>query len=416
MRSSGTIVALFDDGQSRFGPLGDLRASFEQRLGVLTCIERTKLVLGRVDALLPPEYLAAVVTERQAGGQVLVGRLPAGAQEVILINGALDCLEDAADLSSGETILSSNGRVAMGRWPLSMAQSFIDRLATNDRHPPKTPIRAMAHGQIIAEPWGLLERLAQSIPADITLLSRSGEMTDRVAVGVQRFGNHPLLMDPTARVFPGAIIDTTEGPVLLAHGATVSPGAVVCGPVAVLENSSVMVRAHIKARTVIGPECKVGGEVGSTVFQGCSNKAHEGHLADALVGEWVNLGAGTCNSNLMNTYGEVTTRLDASGSIERTNRVFYGCIIADHAKCAILVAINTGSTIGTGAMIAVARPATFVDRFAWLTSERAQFYRFDRFETALAAVMARRGKVPGEAYTARLRALHEAHANRGIRG
>lgn len=416
MRSTGTIVALFDDGQSRFGPLGDLRASFEQRLGVLTCIERTKLVLGRVDALFPPDYLAAVVVERHAASNTLVGSLPADAREVILINGALDCLEDAADLCAGETILSPDGRVAMGRWPLALAQAFIDRLSTNDRKPPKTPVRALAHGQLIATPWGLLERLALSIPADITLLSRNGELTDRVAVGVQRFGNHPLFMDPTARVLPGAIIDTTEGPVLLAHGATVRPGAVVCGPVAVLENSSIMERAHIKARSVIGPECKVGGEVGSTVFQGYSNKAHEGHLGDALIGEWVNLGAGTCNSNLMNTYSEVTTRLDASGSQERTSRVFYGCIIADHAKFAILVAINTGSTIGTGAMVAVARPPTFVDRFAWLTTDRAQSYRFDRFETALAGVMARRGREPGQAYTARLRALHEAHTNRGIRG
>ncbi len=416
MRSTGPIVALFDDGQTRFGPLGDLRASFEQRLGVLTAIERTKLVLGRVDALFPQEHLSAVITERQSNGGALVGRLPPDAHEVILINGALDCLEDAADLCSGETILSPEGRVVMGRWPLALAHSFLDRLASNDRHPPKTPVRAMAHGQLIGAPWNLLERLAVSIPADIALLSRNGEMTDRVSVGVQRFGNHPLLMDPTARVLPGAIIDTTDGPVLLAHGAIVRPGAVVCGPVAVLEHSSIMDRALIKARTVIGPECKVGGEVGSTVFQGFSNKAHEGHLGDALIGEWVNLGAGTCNSNLMNTYGEVTTRLDASGSIERTNRVFYGCIIADHAKCAILVAINTGSTIGTGAMIALARPVTFVDRFAWLTADRSQSYRFDRFESALTAVMARRGRVPGEAYLARLRALHEAHAHRATRG
>ena len=87
-------------------------------------------------------------------------------------------------------------------------------------------------------------------------------------------------------------------------------------------------------------------------------------------------------------------------------------MIGDHAKFAILVALNTGSTIGTGAMIAVARPPSFVDRFAWLTPERSQSYRFNRFETTLRSVMARRNRAPGEAYIARLRALHEAHANR----
>ena len=127
---------------------------------------------------------------------------------------------------------------------------------------------------------------------------------------------------------------------------------------------------------------------------------------------WLNFGAGTCSSNLLNTYGEVTSRLDAAGTNEMTGRTFYGGVIGDHAKTAILVALNTGSTIGTGAMIAVARPPTFVDRFAWLTPERSQSYRFNRFETTVRAVMARRDLAPGDAYFARLRALHDAHASR----
>jgi len=212
-------------------------------------------------------------------------------------------------------------------------------------------------------------------------------------------------------VLPGAVIDTTDGPVLLAAGAVIRPGAVVTGPVAVLDHATIIDRAQVKARSVIGPWCKVGGEVGSVVLQGFSNKAHEGHLGDAMVGEWVNIGAGTCNSNLLNTYGEVSTRLDAAGNTERTGRAFYGGVIADHAKIAILVALNTGSTVGTGAMIAVARPPMFVPRFAWMTPERTQPYRFGRFEETLRASMQRRGLSPGVAYLARLRDLHAAHGS-----
>lgn len=412
MQSHGTIVALFDDGMSRFGPLADLRASFEQRLGVLTCIERTLFVLGRVDALFPPEHLSAIVTERLPSNKTLVGRLVANAPEVILINGSLDSLEDAASLILGEALMTSDNRVAMARLLAKDAERFLERPSDPSRLPRHVVRRPLTRGRTIRAPWDLLSRLEQSIPADIALMSRTGELNDRSVVGVIRFGHHALFMDPTARVLPGAIIDTTEGPVLLAHGATIRPGAVVSGPVALLENSTIVDRAQIKARTVIGPGCKIGGEVGSTVFYGYSNKAHEGHLGDALVGEWVNIGAGTCNSNLLNTYSEVTSRLDAAGTNEKTGRIFYGGIIGDHAKLAILVALNTGSTIGTGAMIAVPRPPTFVDRFAWLTPQRTQSYRFNRFETTLRAVMARRDRVPGDAYISRLRALHEVHANR----
>ena len=115
MKSSGTIVVLFDDCLSRFGPLADLRATFEQRFGVLTCFERTMLVLGRVDALYPPEYLYAVVTERLISNKTLVGRLPPQTQEVLLINGALDSLDDSASLALGEAIVTSDARVAMAR-------------------------------------------------------------------------------------------------------------------------------------------------------------------------------------------------------------------------------------------------------------------------------------------------------------
>ncbi|MSR43835.1 MAG: hypothetical protein EXS15_00540 [Phycisphaerales bacterium] len=409
MRSPGTIVALFDDGLSRFGPLGDLRATFEQRLGALTCIERTMRVLGRVDALYPQEHLLAVVTERVASTTTLVGRFPNHAGEVILINGALDSLEDAASLTVGEAIVTTDDRVAMARLTSAESQRFLERARGADGLPHHITRRPLGHGQTIKTPWELLGRLEQSIPADIGLLSRSGELTDRASAGVTRFGHHALFVDPTARVCPGAIIDTTDGPVLLAHGATVRPGAVVCGPVAVLDHSTVLDRALIKARTVIGPHSKIAGEVGSTVIAGYSNKAHEGHIGDMLIGEWVNLGAGTCNSNLMNTYGEVMTRLDAAGSNESTGRVFYGGVIGDHAKTSILVALNTGSTIGTGAMIAIPRPLNFVERFAWLTPERSQSYRFNRFESTVRAVMARRNRIPPDAYLGRLRALHEAH-------
>ncbi len=409
MRTIGTVVALFDDGRSRLGPLADLRATFDQRLGALSCNERTHGVLGRVDALFPLDHLLALVTERYAKENVTVGRLPEGATQVVLINGALDSLADASELNLGEAFVDAEGSVAMARLAAADAIKLLECGVSAEHLGSAVLRRALTSGRVVRTPWQLLDRLGENLVADIATISRLGEMTDRVSTGVIRFGHAPLLVDPTAKVMPGATIDTTDGPVLLGPGAVVRPGAVVCGPVAILAHSTVIDRALIKARTVLGPHCKVGGEVGSCVFQGFSNKAHDGHLGDALVGEWVNIGAGTCNSNLLNTYGEVATRLDAAGGHERTGRQFYGGLIGDHAKVAILVALTTGATIGTGAMVAVARPPAFVERFAWLTETRTQSYRFDRFLGSMNSMMERRKIVAGPAYLARLKALHGAH-------
>ena len=64
-------------------------------------------------------------------------------------------------------------------------------------------------------------------------------------------------------------------------------------------------RANLRGCVTIGPNCRIGGEVEAAIVHGYSNKYHEGFLGHAYVGEWVNLGAITSNSDLRNDYGEV---------------------------------------------------------------------------------------------------------------
>jgi hypothetical protein len=167
--------------------------------------------------------------------------------------------------------------------------------------------------------------------------------------------------------------------------------------------------ATLKANTILGPGCRVGGEVGGTVFQGFSNKSHDGHLGDSWVGSWVNLGAATVNSNLLNTYGEVVMRLEHDGPRLRSGRQFLGCVLGDHVKTAIGTRIMTGTAIGTGAMIATSTPPpSTVARFAWHTDDGVRRYRLEKFLDTARLVMARRDRSLGPAAEARLRALHAA--------
>ncbi|MEI2747270.1 MAG: hypothetical protein V9E88_00740 [Ferruginibacter sp.] len=68
----------------------------------------------------------------------------------------------------------------------------------------------------------------------------------------------------------------------------------------------------IYGATSIGPFCMAGGEIKNSVFFEYSNKAHDGYLGDSVIGAWCNLGAGTSNSNVKNTGGEVKYYLDKS--------------------------------------------------------------------------------------------------------
>jgi hypothetical protein len=126
----------------------------------------------------------------------------------------------------------------------------------------------------------------------------------------------------------------------------------------------------------------------------------------------VNLGAGTVNSNLLNTYGEITAV--SGGSRHRTGLTFLGTIAGDHVKTAICTRLMTGGIIGTGAMVASsAPPGKETARFAWLTDESAQSYRLNKFLDVMRTAMGRRGVTPSEAYEARVRAL--AESTEGVR-
>ena len=85
---------------------------------------------------------------------------------------------------------------------------------------------------------------------------------------------------------------------------------------------SVLLGAKCRQGNTIGPICRVGGEVEQSILQGYTNKYHDGFLGHAYVGQWVNLGAGTTNSDLRNDYGRVKVVLDGRTAIDTGSNKF----------------------------------------------------------------------------------------------
>ena len=145
------------------------------------------------------------------------------------------------------------------------------------------------------------------------------------------------------------VFDASNGPIVIEAGVKLGPLSYLKGPVYLGQNVKVSEHAAIKDDVCISHTCKVGGEIEATVFEPYSNKQHYGFLGHSYVGSWVNLGAGTCNSDLKNTYGKVNMVYD--GKKVATQMQFMGCIIGDYAKTAIQTAIFTGKQIGVGSMV-----------------------------------------------------------------
>lgn len=397
-------LIIFDDGLGQLGPMTDLRASFEVRTGMYTtaariAAQRPKTLAG----YWAPQRLAAVVAER---ANAPVNRLP-DVPTLHCINGRWGLPDPMQKLEPGEALVErATGHTISAVLSRKDAEHFL----STGGLPERVHTRHIEQRVLYQYPWDVLRCIIQTIPHDIlSLRLPDAQIPGEVASVV---GQHPIEIHATARIYPNVVFDAEHGPIIIHERAKVRPGAILCGPCSIGADSIVLDRALIKANTVIGPWCKVAGEIGGTIFQGFSNKAHDGHLGDSWVGKWVNFGAGTTNSNLLNTYGEVVMRLESDGPRLRTGMQFLGAIIGDHVKFAINTRIMTGSVIGTGAMIATtAPPPTTVSRFAWLTDESpassGRSYRLEKFLEVAQTVMARRHVQVSQAYLNTLRALYQ---------
>ena len=104
------------------------------------------------------------------------------------------------------------------------------------------------------------------------------------------------------------VTDTREGPIVIESGVTIGPHSFLRGPVLIGANSRVNEHASLKRGVALAHTVRVGGELEASVLDAYANKQHFGFLGHSYLGSWVNLGAGTCNSNLKNTYGTVRVR------------------------------------------------------------------------------------------------------------
>jgi UDP-N-acetylglucosamine diphosphorylase/glucosamine-1-phosphate N-acetyltransferase len=261
-------------------------------------------------------------------------------------------------------------------------------------------------GLLLAGAYDLVTALEHFLPPDAADFTR--EATDGVADGSTVIGDPADVIVLGATLEPGVVFDVREGPVVIEQHAYVASGTRLVGPVYVGPGSEVL--GHSVRGSVIGPRCKVRGEISTSVFLGYANKAHDGFVGHSVIGRWVNLGAGTTTSNLKNTYGPVRLRPPA-GPVE-TGRQFLGSLIGDHAKTAIGTQLDTGTLVGAGANVfGAARPAKYVPPFAW--GETGERMGRQAFLTIAERVLPRRGVPVTDAVRRMLGTIYDHAATPG---
>ncbi|MCL2004567.1 MAG: hypothetical protein FWG73_00220 [Planctomycetaceae bacterium] len=175
-------------------------------------------------------------------------------------------------------------------------------------------------------------------------------LNDRLRIGqYTEIADGVFAADENQRLGQYCVADSTAGPIVLEGNVNIAPFCYFRGPVHVGRNTKIIEHSALKDFVSVGNTAKIGGEVEISVIEAYSNKQHHGFLGHSYLGSWVNLGAGTSNSDLKNTYGEVV--MDYAGTKVKTGMQFVGCFVGDYSKTAINTSIFTGKTIGACSML-----------------------------------------------------------------
>jgi UDP-N-acetylglucosamine diphosphorylase/glucosamine-1-phosphate N-acetyltransferase len=360
------LIDRSDEVRRNFFPLALSRPLWELWCGMSSLEEKlTAMINPDSVAYFVPDYMADAYRARAKNPVNDVSVL--SGDDLLVVDSLVrpDNLNVAAKGKS-EVGLDARGRVVYAR----IAKADFKRLAGNDSDDFIASAKASLPTVACKLPrrqfiWDLVLANAEQITADMAAAGNCGIEGKVEQPGEILGSKKDIFVAPQARVHPMVVIDAENGPVYIDEAAEIQPFSRIEGP-CYIGKESVLLGAKCRSGNTIGPCCRIGGEVEESIIHGHSNKYHDGFIGHSYVGQWVNLGALTTNSDLKNDYSAVTVIGEGQKPIN-TGSAKIGSFIGDHTKTSIGTLLNTGSYVGAMAIImATGKPLPkFIPSFAW---------------------------------------------------
>lgn len=238
---------------------------------------------------------------------------------------------------------------------------------------------------------------ARKIEEDFEFLTR-GREGQAIPRSNTVIGDPDLIFIESGAIVEGVVLNASHGPIYVDRDVEIMEGSCLRGPIALGEHSTVNMGSKIYPGTTLGPWCKVGGELNNVVMLGYSNKAHDGFLGNAVIGEWCNLGAGCVASNLKNDYTEIKLWNYPRHRFLKTGLQFCGLIMGDHSKAGINTMFNTATVVGVGVNIhGSGFPRNFIASFSEGGAQGFNDLPMEKFLDIASRMMARRHRALSDA-------------------
>jgi UDP-N-acetylglucosamine diphosphorylase/glucosamine-1-phosphate N-acetyltransferase len=342
-------IVLFDNRfRKSLFPLTYTKAVADLRFGILSIKERWEMLSKQPVYISAESYLQVLYEPPVDGEHIWIDASIIPDQDLIDSILSLQpacCVADEKGLIAGKTSLK------FGDFDAANSLAFFEN------------IRDHALVKRIEYPWQLMQWNDAMIRADYKLVTQ-GRKSKPVPTSVNTIEPENIFIEEGAKL-SFCTLNAATGPIYIGKDAEVMEGSVIRGPLALGDQSVLKLNSRVYGATTLGPCCMGGGEIKNTVMMGYSNKAHDGYLGDSVVGEWCNFGAGSTNSNIKNTAGEVKVwDMDSKQYLAAGQKC--GVIMGDYSRVAINSSINTGSVIGVSCNVfGAGLLPTVIDNFSW---------------------------------------------------
>ena len=333
-----------DSGCNNLQPMAYVRPVYDLFCGIVSLQEKLTRNFPQASLTLHTRsVLEKVVRDRYP--DCLVNEFPAGLKEIVFINGRtlLNSKTELNKLGENQSFTINDKVVAARLSGVGLATVIetvqngmtidLDEIAIKKQE---------IDGVLVEYIWDLIQANSDQIRSDFAFATQGRESSFNENGTV--IHNQNVFIDKTAKIMPQVVVDGSNGPVFIDRNVVIQPHVFIQGPVYIGPNVMIKAGAQIYSGSSIAEGCKIGGEVNNSIILPWSNKAHSGYLGSSYVGSWVNIGAGTNNSNLKNNYGAV--KVTVNGQVIDTGLQFMGLIMGHLSKCGINTTFNTGTSVG----------------------------------------------------------------------
>lgn len=196
-------------------------------------------------------------------------------------------------------------------------------------------------------PWELLRPkfkegwISKAMKANVAQIPRKGGMvTERTEIKVG---------GGRAVVEAGCFLVGDE--IELRKDVVIEAGAWVTGPTILGEGTAVRHGAYLRGGLLTGRQAIIGhaSEVKSSIFLNDAKAPHFAYVGDSILGNRVNLGAGTKISNLKITNDEVILRIEEEKIPTGFRKM--GAIVGDDTETGCNSVLNPGVLLGKGCLV-----------------------------------------------------------------